>query len=468
MSAADKEALRSIPGVDTLLLEPAVQALLEDHPRATVVEAVRAVLGRVRELVGSGVAAVPTKEALAQEIALQVAQAGLRGLRRVVNATGVILHTGLGRAPLPEAAKEALVDVAGYCNVQCSLETGERSTREAHVAVLLTRLTGAEAATIVNNNAAATLIVLKTLAHGKEAIVSRGQMVEIGGSFRIPDVMAQSGATLVGVGTTNRTHLRDYANAITENTGVLLRVHASNYKILGFTKEVPLTELAALGRKHSIPVMDDMGSGALVDLRRFGVEYEPVVADSIKEGADIATFSADKLIGGPQGGVIVGRRDLVNRVRKDPLFRALRVDKLTLASFEATLRLYLDEETLLKEVPFYRILSAPVDEVKARAEALAERIRREVSGLDVSVQEDVARPGSGTLPIEEVASYSVAMTPTSDHAQEMARRLRLRPVPIFTKIRDDKVLLDMRTVFPEEEDDVVAAVAEVGGSHDVS
>jgi L-seryl-tRNA(Ser) seleniumtransferase len=468
MNASGKEALKSIPGVDALLQELSVRELLTDHPRAVVVDAVRSVLERLRESVVAGREGVPAREDLAHEVSLEVARAGLRGLRRVVNGTGVILHTGLGRAPLPQAAKEALLDVAGYCNVQSSLETGERTTREAFIADLLTRLTGAEAATVVNNNAAATLVVLKTLAEGKEVIVSRGQMVEIGGSFRIPDVMAQSGATLVGVGTTNRTHLRDYEQAITENTGLLLRVHASNYKILGFTKEVSLPELVTLGRKHGLPVMDDLGSGALVDLRRFGVEYEPLVADSVKEGADIATFSADKLIGGPQGGIIVGRKELVTRVRKNPLFRAMRICKLTLASLEATLRLYLDEEALLREIPFYRILSTPVSEVKARAEALAERIGREAPGLDVSVQEDVARPGSGALPIEEVASYSVAVTPTEAGAHEMARRLRTRPVPVFTKIREDRVLVDVRTVFPEDDDDVVSALAELGGIRGVS
>jgi L-seryl-tRNA(Ser) seleniumtransferase len=461
MVESEQNALRSIPSVDALLQEPRVQELLNQHPRAMVVERVRSVLARLREQVGSGRASVPAKEALVDEIALEVARGSIRGLRRVVNATGVILHTGLGRAPLPEAAKEALLDVAGYCNVQSSLETGERAVREAFVAELLKKLTGAEAATVVNNNAGATLIVLNTLAKGKEVIVSRGQMVEIGGSFRIPDVMAQSGATLVGVGTTNRTHLRDYEQAITDNTGVLLRVHASNYKILGFTKEVPLVDLVALGREHDLPVVDDLGSGALIDLRGFGVEYEPMVSDSIKEGADIATFSADKLIGGPQGGVIVGREELVNRVRKNPLFRAMRICKLTLASLEATLRLYLDEETLLREVPFYRILATPVSEVERRANALAERIRHEVPGLDVSVLEDVARPGSGALPIEELASYSVAVTVPSVGAKEFARRLRMRPVPVFSKIRDNKVLLDLRTTFPEDEDEVVSAVGEM-------
>ncbi len=464
MSTIDKDTLKSIPGVDTLLQQPAVKHLLGDHPRTVVTDVVRAVLERLRESVVSGQRKIPTRDALAQEIALEVTRAGLRGLRRVVNGTGVILHTGLGRAPLPQTAKDALLDVAGYCNVQSSLETGERTTREAFIADLLTRLTGAEAATVVNNNAGATLIVLNTLAKGMEVIVSRGQMVEIGGSFRIPDVMAQSGATLVGVGTTNRTHLRDYEQAITENTGLLLRVHASNYKILGFTKEVSLPELVALGRKHGLPVVDDLGSGALVDLRRFGVEYEPLVSDSIRDGADIATFSADKLIGGPQGGVIVGRKELVNRVRKNPFFRAMRICKLTLASLEATLRLYLDDEMLLREVPFYRILSTPVPEVKARAEALAERIRKEVHDLEVSVQEDVARPGSGALPVEELPSYSVGVTESSQGAAELARRLRMHSVPVFTKIREEKVLLDMRTVFPEDQDEVVSALKSAVGT----
>ncbi len=461
MVESEQNALRSIPSVDALLQEPRVRELLHEHPRAVVVQGVRSVLARVRDQVGSGRTTVPAKEELVDEIVLAAGYASIRGLRRVVNATGVILHTGLGRAPLAEAAKEALLDVAGYCNVQSSLETGERTVREAFVAEVLQTLTGAEAATVVNNNAGATLIVLNTLAEGKEVIVSRGQMVEIGGSFRIPDVMAQSGAVLVGVGTTNRTHLTDYESAITESTGILLRVHASNYKILGFTKEVPLSDLVALGRKHNLPVVDDLGSGALVDLRRFGVDYEPVVSDSVERGADVITFSADKLIGGPQGGIIVGREEIINRVKKNPLFRALRICKLTLASLEATLRLYLDEELLVKEVPFYRILSTPASEVKERAKALAGRLRREAPALEVSVQDDVARPGSGALPIEELPSFSVAVKGASTGAQELARRLRMRRVPVFTRIREGKVVLDLTTIFREDEDEVVSALAEL-------
>ena len=459
-----QQLLSQLPGVDALLASEPVQPLLEGHGRPAVVEAIRRVLAQVRQTLRAGATPAPVEatvapEALAERVAAYLEEASRLGLRRAVNATGIILHTGLGRAALPGVALDAFEkEVARYCVLQLSRETAQRSRREEHVESLLQQITGCEAATVVNNNAAATALVLRALAQDGEVIVSRGQLVEIGGSFRIPEVMEQSGAVLVEVGTTNRTHLRDYEAAITERTAALLRVHPSNYRIYGFTSEVPIGELAALGQRYGLPVIDDLGSGALIDLSRFGLPYEPTVQDSLRAGADLVTFSADKLIGGPQGGIILGKQEYVDRLRKHPMARMVRVGKLTLVALEATLRLFLDEERLLAEHPTIRMMTEPVESIGRRARRLARAIRKRMPQAEVSVVNESSQLGSGSLPTHDIPTKAVAVSVPSLSPDELARRLRLGEPPVFTRIKDDRVLFDLRTVASGEIKEIVEAL----------
>ena len=379
--------------------------------------------------------------------------------RRAINATGIILHTGLGRAVLPQAAVDQVAaELRGYSILQQDAETGERDRRDTGVERLLQQLTGAEAATVVNNNAAATMIALSALAKGREVIVSRGQLIEIGGSFRLPDVMAASGAQMVEVGTTNKTHLKDYQSAINERTGAIIRVHPSNYRIHGFTKTVSTAELVALARPLGIPVIDDLGAGALIDFSRFGFDKEPTVQESIVSGADLVLSSADKLIGGPQGGLILGTEKLVRQIRKDPLARIVRVDKITLTALEATLRLFLNEELAMASVPTLAMLRKTVAEL----EAVAARI---VSKLDcglcceLRVESEIGFMGGGSLPEQELPTRLVAVRPLNMSAEVLAHALRTGTPPIFTRIRQDAVLFDPRTLLCGEEDEVVTALA---------
>lgn len=373
---------------------------------------------------------------------------------RVVNATGVIIHTNLGRSLLPASALDSLEYAGGcYSNLEFDLATGKRGSRYSHVEDLLCELTGAESALVVNNNAAAVLIALETLASGKEAVVSRGQLVEIGGSFRIPEIMTRSGARLVEVGATNRTHLRDYANAITSETGLLLRVHCSNYRIVGFTGEVSNVELVQLGRTHGIPVMEDLGSGCFVDLSKFGLAKEPTVLETVASGMDIVTFSGDKLLGGPQAGIIVGKKALVDQIKKNPLNRALRIDKLTLASLESVLRLYLDEANALREIPTLRMIAVSAAVVEQRAIRLAGQCQALLNSygnfIPIEVQSQV---GGGAMPGQNLASWAVAVQPNNIKISQLERRLRHAPVPVIGRIEKDRLLLDMRTVADDELD----------------
>ena len=355
-----------------------------------------------------------SREALTEwivgDVERQLADQFAPNLRRVVNATGVILHTNLGRAPLPDVAVKHIADIAGsYSNLELDLETGQRGSRTTLVEKLLCELTGAEAAAIANNNAAAVLLTLNTLAGGKEAIVSRGQLVEIGGSFRIPDIMARSGAQMVEVGTTNRTHLSDYEAALTENTGVMLAVHPSNYKVMGFTAEVALEDMVALGRQRGVPVAHDLGGGVLVNLRDYGLPYEPLVSDSISAGADVVMFSGDKVLGGPQCGIIVGKQNVVEQIRKNPLMRALRCGKLTYAALEATLKLFLNPEVLTREHPTLRMLTEPVTTLEQRGRRLLQMIG-ELEGFTCELVDSHAQTGSGALPLENIPSVAVAIS----------------------------------------------------------
>jgi len=374
-------------------------------------------------------------------------------LRAAVNATGIIMHSGLGRAVLSPEAVAALDEISpGYSTLALDPETGRRASRDLHVSGLLCGLTGAEAATVVNNNAAATVLVLNTLARGKEVVVSRGQLVEIGGSFRMPEVMATSGAVLKEVGATNKTHIRDYRNAIGESTGAILRVHHSNYRIVGFAAEPGIEDLVELGREYHIPVIDDIGSGALVDLGAFGLQSEPMVQESVRAGADVVCFSGDKLVGGPQSGILLGRKDLITAIRLNPLARAFRCGKLTLAALEATLKLFLRPETLNARHPVYRMLSMGIADIGRRAEAACARLRAALpAGTEVEAIDGASQVGSGSVPVETLGTKLLSVRSSRIAPDEIGRRLRAGTPAVYTRIHEQSVLLDYRTIQPGED-----------------
>jgi L-seryl-tRNA(Ser) seleniumtransferase len=452
---------RNLPSVnDVLECEPA-RVLAASHAHAAIVEAIRQELTELRRLLSEGERADggSDPQRVAERVAQRLEQEHQPRLRRVINATGIVLHTNLGRAPVAEEAARAAHEAAhGYLNLELDLETGKRSSRQSPIREWLCKKTGAESGTVVNNNAAATVIVLRALAQGKEVIISRGQLIEIGGSFRIPEIMSVSGAILREVGTTNITRLADYERALGPQTGALLQVHSSNYRISGFTKSVPLPDLVALGKKHNVPVIDDTGSGALVDFARFGFTREPVVQQSVQVGADLVLFSGDKLLGGPQAGIIVGRKEWIHKIEKDPLMRAFRLDKMTLASLEATLRLYLHEERALAEVPVLRMLGTPLSELRQRAEALAEQLRG-VPGLkQARASQDKAYVGGGSLPDQDMKTWVVNIEPEGISDEELALRLRLGTPAVMGRLGKGRLLLDVRTIFVEQEAALVEAV----------
>ena len=447
------EELRKLPSVDRLLREEAIRALVEEHGHDLTVEAVRQALDLARQGILAGRACPPTEELV--EMARASLQALLRPtLRPVINATGVIIHTNLGRAPLSAEARAAMEAAArGYSNLEYDLEAGRRGSRYVHAEELLCRLTGAEAALVVNNNAGAVLLILSALARGGEVIISRGQLVEIGGGFRIPDVMRQSGARLVEVGTTNRTYLEDYEEAIGEDTALLMRVHRSNFRLTGFVHEPNLGELVELGKKHGLDVVDDLGSGALLDTSVYGLAHEPTVQESIAQGAALVSASGDKLLGGPQAGIIVGRGDLIARLKRHPLTRALRVDKTTLAGLQATLLHYLKGEAEEK-IPVWRMIATPLEALQERAKAWAERLRE--AGIAASVVDGRSAVGGGSLPGETLPTKLVAIE--ADSPDELARRLRLGDPPVIGRIEGDRLLLDPRTVLEGEGELLLEAV----------
>ncbi len=467
--------LRKLPSVDALLGRDEARALINKFGREQTLDAVRAALDKTREairVVPSGPkresAAGTVDSLIAPESILGLASARLeaksaRALRRAINATGILMHSGLGRAVLSEDARLALDEVVrGYSTLALDIDTGLRGQRDARVASLLRELTGAEAAAICNNNAAATVLVLNTIARGKEVILSRGQLVEIGGSFRMPDVMAMSGAVLREVGTTNKTHLRDYAEAIGPDTGAILRVHHSNYRILGFQAEPSIGELAELGRERGIPVIDDIGSGALVDLKRYGLETEPLIRTSIAAGVDCACFSGDKLIGGPQSGIIVGRSGVIAGIKKNPLARALRCGKLTLAAMETTLTLFLAPDRLEERHPIYRMLAQPLAALERRSRAIVKRLKPVLpAGVSAAVEDGEAQMGSGSVPVETIPSKVVALRTDAVPLEELARKLRRRSPAVFTRIHKDALLFDLRTIQPDEDGEIAAAVSDL-------
>jgi L-seryl-tRNA(Ser) seleniumtransferase len=446
VSVEHTEALRRLPSVDQVLRLLAGRPEVREVPRARLTEAVRDVLERERQRVRAGEPA-GDEEALSARVVDLSRRAGIFSLQTVVNATGVVLHTNLGRALLSPLAVERLVAAAGaYSNLELDIATKERGSRYSHVEPLLRRLSGAEDALVVNNNAAAVLLALETLAAGREVIVSRGELIEIGGEFRIPDIMRRSGARLVEVGATNRTHLRDYADAIGPGTALLLKVHTSNYRVVGFTAAVTTRELVELGRERGVPVMEDLGSGSFVDLRPHGFPYEPTVPEVVAAGVDVVTFSGDKLLGGPQAGIVVGRRALVGRLKKNPLNRALRIDKLTLAALEATLYAY-EAGDPLEVVPTLRMLTEPLASVRARARRPVRLLPAAVRArLAARVVDDEAQVGGGALPTVVLPTSAVALGSRELPAQTLDDALRRCAPAVIGRIADDRLLLDCRTV----------------------
>ncbi|MEI7813603.1 MAG: L-seryl-tRNA(Sec) selenium transferase [Coriobacteriia bacterium] len=460
--------LRALPKTDDVLAAPQLANTLAQTPRPVVLDAVRGAIEDARERLLGGEEFTPDVSQIALDAAGRAALASRPSLRRVINGTGIIVHTNLGRSVLSERAAAAVAAVAGsYSTLEYDVEGGQRGSRHVHVESLLCELTGAEAAMAVNNNAAAVMLGIAALARGKEAVVSRGQLVEIGGSFRIPDIMRESGATMVEVGTTNKTHLADYERAMTPNTGLFLKVHSSNYRVVGFTEEVVLADLVALGAPHGIPVMEDQGSGVLFDLQPYGLPDEPTVASSIAAGAAVVTASGDKLLGGPQAGLICGRHDVIERLKKHPMARALRLDKMTLAALEATLFACLDETRALREIPTLRMLTTPVAQVRVRAESLAQRMRVALGdSAEVVCIDEIARAGGGSLPLAEIATVAVAIAPATLKVAELEERLRTGAEPaIIARVKDGRLLIDPRTLLSDAEENVVVArLAEVLGT----
>ncbi len=444
--------LKKIPSVTLLLDQPEFEKYLARTSRKHLINIIREILTEKRKEILSGKDPSLDLPFLWKEIEMKLSAKAADHLRQVINGTGVIVHTNLGRSLLASQALEQIQKVARYySNLEFDLEIGERGSRYSHVADLLIELTGAEAALVVNNNAAAVLLALDTLAKGKEVIVSRGQLVEIGGSFRIPEVMTRSGAVLKEVGTTNKTHLRDYEEALTDQTAMLLKVHTSNYRIVGFTSEVLLEDLVTLGQRHNLPVMEDLGSGSLIDVSLFGLDKEPTVGEAVRAGADVVTFSGDKLLGGPQAGIIVGRAKTIQTLRSNPLNRALRIDKLTLAALEATLKLYRNEEQALRDIPTLAQLALPLPRLLERAKTLHRLLKKiSVPGLTLEIRPTTSQVGGGALPLSYLNSYALALTSARDSSSELERRFRSFSPPIIGRIEKEHFLLDVRTLQKED------------------
>ncbi|MDP1735662.1 MAG: L-seryl-tRNA(Sec) selenium transferase [Sulfuritalea sp.] len=456
--------LSQLPSVDRLLSSAALASLSDVHGRAVVADTIRDVLAATRTAVKDG-GTLPNESALLEKVGAGVTAKMRPKLRPVFNLTGTVLHTNLGRAPLPEEAVQALVAAArSPCALEYDIESGGRGDRDNVVDELLCELTGAEAATVVNNNAAAVFLLLNTLAQKKQVIVSRGELIEIGGAFRVPDIMSRAGAKLVEVGTTNRTHLKDFAESINPRTAMLMKVHASNYAIHGFTHAVPEAELAALAHQHDLPFVIDLGSGTLVDLAAYGLPHEPTPREAIAAGADLVTFSGDKLLGGPQAGLLVGRKDLIAKIKKNPLKRALRVGKLTLAALEAVLALYRDPDRLHLRVTAVRQLTRPETDIAAQAARLLPALRTTLAALPVTAEIVALKSqiGSGSLPVNRLPSAGFAIRPQGRKSGVLNRieaALRALPKPVIGRIEDGALLLDLRCLQPQEEGEFAASLA---------
>lgn len=447
----DKNLLyRSIPKVDVLLENEAIIAGIEYCGRDIVMEAIRVETEELRTFIGNCDSEEKAKaqiEALVEQILLRAEKMLAPNMKKIVNATGTVLHTNLGRAPISKKHMEHIAEIAtGYSNLEYDLEAGKRGERYAHFEELLCKITGAEAAMAVNNNAAAVMLILSSLGKGGEVIVSRGELVEIGGKFRIPDVMEQSGATLVEVGTTNKTHYADYENAITENTAALLKVHTSNYRIVGFTETVGIDKLVELSEKHEIPIIEDLGSGVLLDLSKYGITYEPTVQDSIRAGADVVSFSGDKLLGGPQAGIIVGKKKYIDKMKKNQLTRALRIDKFTAATLEVVLKEYLSEARAIANIPVLQMITKSKDELLKDARKLKRYLTTLKLDASLAIENCESQIGGGSLPLERLASYAVTIKPNKITTAELETRMRFLPIPIIPRVINDKIYLDVRTL----------------------
>ncbi len=449
---------RDLPSVTKVLNTPALLGARERHSPETITAQIRTALDAIRARLVAGESLTLNVDAIAADVLTSLDTQVAPVIRPVINATGIVLHTNLGRAPLHEDAARAAYEAArGYLNLELDLANGKRASRQGNVRAGLVAITGAESATAVNNCAAATVIALRAIAQGKEVVVSRGQLVEIGGSFRIPDVMAVSGATLREVGTTNITRLSDYERAITPNTAALMRVHCSNYRVRGYTKSVELAELVELGRKHNLLVIDDVGSGQAIDLAPFGLPGEPLISASAACGADLVLFSGDKLLGGPQCGIIAGKAALIQQIERDPLMRAFRLDKMTLAALEATLLLYRNPAKAIRDVPVLRMLTTSPVDLKRRSEAFAAWVR-EIPGVTVGVWEDESFVGGGSLPDVSVPTTVLGLSMDGVSETELASRLRTGTPAVVTRVQDGRVLLDLRCVFDRQEAELLEAI----------
>jgi L-seryl-tRNA(Ser) seleniumtransferase len=464
VNTTQQKLLKSLPGVDQMLLAAEGDAAVADAPHRLVLKSIRDLLAEYREAIlerPDGITMADlSSEGLIEALRRRIDRAMSPNLKRVVNATGVVVHTNLGRSLLaPEALANVQAVAERYSNLEYDLAAGRRGSRYTAVDDLICEMTGAEAAMVVNNNASAVLLCLDTVARGMDVVISRGELVEIGGSFRVPDVMAKSGCRLKEIGTTNRTHPRDFENAIDASTGLLLKVHTSNYSIVGFTREVSLEELVDIGGRHDVPVMEDLGSGTLVDFSRYGLHPEPTVQASVNSGADLITFSGDKLLGGPQGGLIVGKREWIERIRDNPLTRALRIDKLTLAALEATLRMYRDDTRAVDRIPTLRMITLDEASIGQQAERLRERLQRtDGEKLTAELIPATSRAGGGSLPMLELPTVCVAVSIAGMHAGRIERHMRSYDPPIIGRVENDRFIVDLRTVQDDEIETIAGAL----------
>lgn len=454
----EKELLRNLPKVDEILNRKEIYSLLNKNLRPVIVEAVREAIDYYRKKIILHELSEITIENIVQRVIDKVEGERRGNLKTVINATGVIIHTNLGRSKLCTRAMDNVINISqNYSNLEYDINLGKRGSRYCHVEELIKKITGAEAALVVNNNAAAVMLALNTLCNNKEAIVSRGQLVEIGGSFRVPDVMSFSGAKLVEVGTTNRTHLYDYENNINENTGVILKVHTSNFKIMGFTEEVSIEDMVRLGEKYNIPVIEDIGSGTLVDFSKYGFSHEPTVQESINKGIDIVTFSGDKMLGGPQAGIIIGKKLYIDAMKKNQLTRALRIDKMTLAALEGTLYYYLDENEAVKNIPTLNMILGPKEHIKKRAQRLKRKLQIKNSNFSFRVEPDLSMVGGGSMPSERIETFTLKVKHKLFSAEQLEEKLRMNKIPIIVRVSNDEVIFDLRTI--EDKDFQVIAEA---------
>ena len=463
-----QKVLRSIPSVDKILECDDIKMVLQKYSRGIVLKAIQKKLERVRQQVRVVQEPLPHNEQIMVDITGREIEEEIRSfstphLEKVVNATGVVLHTNLGRSLLAEEVIENLKRIScSYSNLEYDLEKGQRGSRYSHVEEVLREISGAEAAFVVNNNAGAVLLTLNTLASGKEAIISRGELIEIGGSFRIPDIMKRSGALMVDVGTTNKTHLSDYEEAISDNTAVLLKVHTSNYRIVGFTSEVDLSSLIELGTGYHLTVVNDLGSGCLIDFSPYGLAHEPTVQEVVKTGVDVVTFSGDKLLGGPQAGIIVGKKAILNKLIKNPLNRALRIDKLTLAALESTLRLYIDRETVTERIPTLKMITLPLEKIEKRAFDFLGRLHKTIPDhVEIQVMDDSSQVGGGALPAQQLPTKVIALSSKLFSVQDLEKRLRENRPSIITRINRDQLRIDLRTVNEKEEEIIETSLRKI-------